>query len=142
MIRPESLFKKGNVPANRVPMFTELWRGKKRPQLYIKIPQPCPYTNRSFRWYSKARYVWEQENGEIPKDYVILHLDGDKVNCAIENLECVPRKALAFLNSKYAQKTEYKELKPILVGIAQMKSAIHDKITHNESTLVNKGEPK
>ena len=121
-------FKKGSTPANRVPMFTERWRGRKRPELYIKIPQPCPYTSKPFRWYSKARHVWEQENGDIPTGHVIVHLDGNQANCEIENIECVPRKTLAFLNSKYAQKTEHKELKPTLLRIAQLKVAIHERV--------------
>jgi len=35
------------------------------------------------------RVIWEQEHGEIPKDHVIHHIDGNSLNNNIENLECV-----------------------------------------------------
>ena len=41
-------------------------------------------------WIQKHRYVWEQQNGEIPDGYKIVFLDGDKMNCDISNLDCVP----------------------------------------------------
>ena len=37
------------------------------------------------------RAIWELVNGEIPKDTMIHHIDGDKSNNYIENLECVTR---------------------------------------------------
>jgi hypothetical protein len=37
------------------------------------------------------RYVWENEKGEIPEGYDIHHLDCDKSNNSIENLECLPK---------------------------------------------------
>lgn len=37
----------------------------------------------------KRRVVWEQHYGEIPKDYCIIVLDGDPMNCDIENLYCM-----------------------------------------------------
>lgn len=36
------------------------------------------------------RAVWEHFNGEIPEDYHIHHLDGDRHNNAIENLALLP----------------------------------------------------
>lgn len=40
---------------------------------------------------SLHRYVWQKERGEIPEGYDIHHLDGDKTNNTIENLECLPK---------------------------------------------------
>lgn len=39
------------------------------------------------------RYVWERERGEIPADCDIHHIDGNRGNNAIDNLECVPRRS-------------------------------------------------
>jgi len=47
------------------------------------------------RLMRKNRYVWEQHNGPIPENHLILHLDGDVMNCDIENLICVPQRYLA-----------------------------------------------
>ena len=35
------------------------------------------------------KYVWEFYNGEIPKGYDIHHIDGDKSNNAISNLQLI-----------------------------------------------------
>ena len=37
------------------------------------------------------RYVWESERGKIPQGYDIHHLDGDKTNNIVDNLECLPK---------------------------------------------------
>lgn len=38
------------------------------------------------------RFVWETFNGEIPKDKVINHKDGDKTNNSLDNLELISNK--------------------------------------------------
>lgn len=43
--------------------------------------------------------VWEETYGPIPKGYLIVNLDMDKLNLSIENLYCIPRK-MALLMSK------------------------------------------
>lgn len=42
------------------------------------------------RMTPKGRYVWEQEYGPVPEGHCIIHLDGDRKNCDIENLACIP----------------------------------------------------
>jgi len=37
------------------------------------------------------RYVWENERGEIPEGWDIHHLNEDKTDNRIENLECLPK---------------------------------------------------
>lgn len=49
-------------------------------------------------WRMKHRYVWEQANGPIPDDYVVLFLDQNKLNCALENLFLVQRKYIPIVN--------------------------------------------
>ena len=35
------------------------------------------------------RLIWEKHNGPIPKNHVIHHIDGDKLNNDINNLQCM-----------------------------------------------------
>lgn len=45
----------------------------------------------------KRDYVWKKYNGEKPKGYCIVHLDGNQLNCDISNLRCIPRKYMTLL---------------------------------------------
>ena len=40
---------------------------------------------------SLHRYVWEKERGTIPEGYDVHHLNGDRADNRIENLECLPK---------------------------------------------------
>ena len=39
----------------------------------------------------RPKYVWEQVYGDLPKGYVIWHIDGNRYNDEIENLEAITR---------------------------------------------------
>lgn len=41
--------------------------------------------------YSMHRFIWESERGKIPDGWDIHHIDGNKENNEIENLECLPK---------------------------------------------------
>ena len=43
------------------------------------------------RYYSVHRLVWAAFNGPIPNGYEIHHLDGDRNNPALANLECLAK---------------------------------------------------
>lgn len=49
------------------------------------------------RLEKKDRYVWEQANGVIPEDHMIIHLDNDHMNCNLDNLRCIPTRFRTFL---------------------------------------------
>lgn len=38
----------------------------------------------------KKRILWEKAYGEVPENHCFIYLDGDKRNCELENLACVP----------------------------------------------------
>src|SRR3990167_8562415 len=42
--------------------------------------------------FALHRQIWIDNNGEIPKGFVIHHIDGDSLNNDIENLECLSAK--------------------------------------------------
>lgn len=51
------------------------------------------------------RYVWEQHKGAIPKGHLIVHNDGNNLNCNIDNLSCVSRAQLVRRNYDKADKS-------------------------------------
>ena len=57
------------------------------------------------------RYVWEFYNGEIPEDYHIHHIDGDKSNNDINNLKMLKSKEhLSYHSKKYCEENRKKVL--------------------------------
>ena len=57
----------------------------------IKLDNPV-------RWVQKHRYIYEQAFGEIPKDRVLIFLDGNKQNLDLDNLYSISRKQLIKMN--------------------------------------------
>ena len=43
------------------------------------------------RWIPEHRKVWEDYNGLIPEGWIIHHINGNKWDNRIENLEAMPR---------------------------------------------------
>ena len=100
---------------------------------YIEIKVPVPHKspcmvsrgwNQETSWMSKARWVWIQEEGEIPAGHAVIFVDGDRSNCDIGNLACVSRTVLRILNAPALLKLGGKEAYATRVRIAQLKGAI------------------
>lgn len=49
----------------------------------------------------KRRYAYEQAYGKIPKGHRIIQLDGNKMNCELDNLYCIPAKYIPFINKNH-----------------------------------------
>lgn len=65
--------------------------------IFVKVadnPLPKNYTSkqRNKNWKAKHRLVWEKAHGEIPKDHLVVFLDGDKTNFDLNNLYLISRK--------------------------------------------------
>lgn len=115
-------FKKGDIPQNTRPLYSERVCAKDG-YILIKIPEKNPYTGAKTRFKHKHIWLWEKHNGSIPEGHVVIFLDGNKLNCVIENLACVPRSVLVHLN-KHLKASEFdSDLKPTLVVIARLRDA-------------------
>jgi len=81
-----TMFKKGNKPHNTKPNGTINIRADKSGRLYqyIKI--------KDSQWELLQRHVWTQANGEIPAGSVVIFLDGNYLNCELNNLQVISRK--------------------------------------------------
>lgn len=71
------------LPIGTVTIRTRHKRGAEQ-RAYIKVKEPNI-------WILHARYVWQQQHGEIPPGMAIHHCDGNKLNDSIENLELVSK---------------------------------------------------
>lgn len=49
-------------------------------------------------WINKARYIYEQTYGELPKDHQVIFLDSDRMNFDLDNLYCIPTKHMVLMN--------------------------------------------
>lgn len=115
-------FKKGNVPANVLPLYSE--RINKDGYIEIKIPEPNPYTSAKTRFKHKHVWLWEQAHGPIPKGHAVVFKDGDRMNCVLANLECVHRRVLQQMNKKFRPSEYPKELRPSILAVSKVTAAM------------------
>ncbi len=79
----QTMFKKGNIPANHRPIGSE--RVGKDGYILIKIQDK----NLQKNWMPKHRYLYEQKYGKIPEGYKLIFADGNKLNFDLDNLVLV-----------------------------------------------------
>lgn len=82
-------FKKGNRPANYMPVGSERINGDD--YVDIKVADPN-------KWTGKHILIWEEHNGLVPEGHAILFGDGNRRNFDLDNLILVSRQQLAVLN--------------------------------------------
>jgi len=90
-LSPKSEFKKGERTGDK----NNTWKGG------IQEPKnDCVHLYDGVgRRIRRPKVIYEQEYGNIPKGYVIYHLNGDKHDDRIENLKAISRKDLLRINS-------------------------------------------
>lgn len=113
-------FEKGNIPKNRKPIGTERICSKDGFVL-IKVAETNPYTGAPTRYKHKHVHVWEKLHDSVPKGHVVSFIDGDKLNCAPENLMLLTRKELLCLNLHNYKDTPA-ELKPSVLALAKLEA--------------------
>ena len=93
---------------------------------WVKVKEEFVRTGRhSYRecWIYKHKKVWEEANGPIPEDGVIIFLDGDGGNCNLENLYCVSKKINAMM-SRYKWHFENVEMKKAAIKWCELYYAL------------------
>jgi hypothetical protein len=126
LVEPNSgNFKKGNVPANVKPLWSERICTKDG-FILMKVPERNPYTGASTRYKHKHVWVWEQENGPVPKGYVIAFIDSDKTNCNIDNLMMRSQAEMLILNQLGYSEAPIK-IKSSILALALMKAKMFER---------------
>jgi hypothetical protein len=77
-----TMFKKGSIPQNTVPVGTEIVTSDG--YIKVKIAEPN-------KWELKHRLVWQQYKGKIPEGMIICFKDGNPNNTDIGNLAMLNR---------------------------------------------------
>lgn len=118
-------FKKGIVPANTKPLGHERIDTQDG-YILIKVEEPDPYSNAPTRYKHKQVFIWEQHHGPVPADHLITFIDDDRMNCNIENLECISH--AEHIRRNYLQINSYPgSVRPVLKNIAKLANVIHQK---------------
>jgi len=86
----ETQFKKGQQSANYLPIGTQ--RVDSDGYLRQKIADGLGGFGNGKVWAFVHRQAWEAAHGPIPKGYRLWWKDGDRMNCALENLELLSGK--------------------------------------------------
>lgn len=90
-VSPATEFKKGYMPQTWKPVGTETVRSDG--YTWVKVAEPN-------KWREKHLIIWEAENGPVPKGYVVIFADGNRLNITLENLLLISRKELAVMNKR------------------------------------------
>jgi hypothetical protein len=101
-------FKKGNLPHNAIGFvdgdITVRHNHKNRnspPYKWIRV--------KLGQWKMYHVYLWEQQNGPIPKGSIIIFKDKNTMNTVIENLECISLEENMLRNSVQRYPEEIKK---------------------------------
>ncbi len=115
-----TMFKQGNLPPSTDPIGTEkrLWDG----YTWVKVNN-IPNAKKSVNWKQKHRLVYEQHYGAVPKNHIVIFLDGDKENFNPENLVAITRGELAILN-RCGLVFKYPDLTRAGISVAKLLSKI------------------
>jgi hypothetical protein len=84
----ETQFKKGHRTGRSAELYQPIGTERVTRDGYRqrKVNDDLPF---QARWKLVQRIVWEEHHGPIPEGMVIAFRDGDKLNCAIENLDLI-----------------------------------------------------
>lgn len=83
-------FQPGHCPKNARPVGSE--RVLREGYTEVKVAEPNV-------WALKHRHLYEQAYGPIDPSHVVIFLDGNRQNTALENLKSVPRAILPFMKN-------------------------------------------
>ena len=115
-----TMFKKGQNPQNHKPVGTESVRGRKTRKnstyIWIKVAEPNV-------WRMKQVITWEEHYGPVPEGKIVIFLDGDHMNCNIDNLAIVDKATNVRLNQNHLRFQD-KELTEASIRTAELMTAI------------------
>lgn len=119
----KTFFRKGNKPHNTLPVGSEILHTDKcgKKYWYVKIAEPRT-------WKPKHHLLWESVNGPVPKDCIIVFLDGDTDNITIDNLRCITKAENILLNHIYSGEGMTADERNIAIDLSQIQTRINKRL--------------
>ena len=118
-----TMFKPGSIPANTLPIGTEL----ELPDGYIWVKiNDIPKAKKNVNWRQKHRLIWEQNIGEIPDGYLVIFKNGDRKNFDIDNLACISKQVHLQLTRKHLR-YEDADLTEAGIAVAKVMCAVTER---------------
>ena len=111
-----TMFKSGHTPHNIVPVGSIVVATVGYHK--IKIAEPN-------KWVFRSRYIWQQEHGDIPKGYALIHMNGVSTDDSIDNLMLISRTELLRLNQDGLFSNDV-ECNQVAVNIAKVKAKMSE----------------
>ena len=118
-----TMFKKGNVPHNIMPIGTEIELHDG--YIWVKI-NDIPKAKKEVNWRQKHRLLWEQNFGEIPEGYLVIFKDGNRRNFNIDNLACISKQVNLQMSRQGLRFTDA-DLTESGIALAEVMTAIYEK---------------
>lgn len=115
-----TMFKKGHLPANTCPIGTE--KTLADGYLWVKVDNK-PKVPKRMNWRPKHVKIWQDAHGPVPDDHIVIFLDGDRSNFALDNLKAVSKSTNARLNQNHLRYNN-KEVTEAGVAVAQLMAKI------------------
>ena len=99
-----TMFQKGQIPANLKPIGYLSVRPDKTGREYVHIKVD------SQTWQLYHRVLWEQEHGPIPAKMKIVFINGNTLDCRLDNLKMVTYQEAMLMNTIHRYTPEIKQL--------------------------------
>ena len=117
-------FKKGHQPNNLVDIGHE--RIDDEGYVWIKVDGIDRNSGNNGQHRFKHHVVWEAEHGKIPAGHVLRFIDGNRQNCNIDNLVCIPKSVNVQLNRmKFGEMPV--EVRGTVIAIARLEAQLRNK---------------
>lgn len=120
----ETQFKPGNRPHNYKPVGTEVFNTEG--YLIRKVSDEGLQRD---KWKFVHLLLWVEHHGPVPDGHLITFKDGQRKNCAIENLECISIKEHA---CRHGINQYPEELRKLMQLRGQINRQINKRNQHNE----------
>jgi hypothetical protein len=99
-----TMFQKGSIPSNLKPIGYLSVRPDKTGREYVHIKVD------SQTWNLYHRVLWEQEHGPIPAKMKIVFINGNTLDCRLDNLKMVTYQEAMLMNTIHRYTPEIKQL--------------------------------